>query len=112
MLLLSAAAFARDSRSRDALLSALRSPQFNFREDPRTGAWTWVLRQGKVEAAEAIGHNCGPLTELAKVLGVPTTRLRAALPEEWIAGDFGADQRYHPACRVALREQRRGDFPI
>lgn len=92
MLLLSAVAFVHDTRSCDRLLQALRSPQFHFEEVRESGAWLWMLRpQGKVQ--HDIGHTEGPLAELAKILGAPVIRLRAALPEEWIQGDMGAQPR-------------------
>lgn len=74
MLLFSAVAFVYDTHGRDRLFHALRSPLFQFREDPATGAWTWVLRQGRVE--DDIGHLSGPLAELAKAMGAPPVRIR------------------------------------
>lgn len=88
MLILSGGAFVHDSQARDALLLGLRSQQLQFREDPATGAWTWLLRQAKVEGE--IGQTAGPLAEVAKVMGTPAIRLRAAIPEEWLPGDLAS----------------------
>lgn len=87
MHLFSAYAFARDRRFQQSLVRALQSPRLQFAETP-AGAWVWRVRQDP--APEDVGALVGPFAEMCRLLGVPAVRLRAAIPEELLAGDIGA----------------------
>lgn len=98
MHLFAAAAFALDRRHDNAKRSGLFRAELGFRQHAG-GAWTWSAPQGKVDGA--MGRNAGPFTALARLVGVPPVRLRAAIPEELLPGSLRARIPTHsPDCTL------------
>jgi hypothetical protein len=58
-----------------------------FRVMPDGGAWTWTAEQPPLQRAVQAPH--GSAFQLAGAFGLPFVRLRAALPEELLAGSVG-----------------------
>jgi hypothetical protein len=77
----------QDGVEQSASLAHLRSRSLGFTAQ-KGGAWTWRCTQ---DAVSAHGHGTrGSLVELARLIGMPYIRLRAALPEALLPGSVAA----------------------
>ena len=74
-----------DLRERAMTLKKLQAPETGFVEQPG-GVWTWTLTQLPPE--KAVEPLRGTAPALARQMGIPFVRLRAALPEELFAGSM------------------------
>ena len=80
-------AWVMDSREKAHVAQRLREPACGYRV---TDDGTCLWRFGLDPLLEEIAAPTGPAVELSAVFGVPIARLRAALPDEFFATDFGA----------------------
>jgi hypothetical protein len=74
----------QDRWERAAQLARLKHARVGFAAAQPDGAWTWRFEQLPLE--DDLGCMKGNMTELARVLGVPFSRLRCSIPEELCAG--------------------------
>ena len=78
-----AVGFAQDMAERRKKLRLVREPEMGFAERG-DGVWTWTFKQN--ELMKAVEAPSGSALRITGVMGFPFIRLRAALPEELMAG--------------------------
>jgi hypothetical protein len=69
----------QDAKMRRSLMHKLQEPRVGF-SATEEGAWLWRFHLEPVETD--LAPPTGPAVELAKIMGLPLARLRAALPDE------------------------------
>jgi hypothetical protein len=77
----------QDGTEQSSTMAQLRSRSLGFAAQ-KGGAWAWRCTQDAV-SAERQG-NSGSLVELARLIGMPYIRLRAAIPEALLPGSVAA----------------------
>ena len=75
--------FYQDMAERRKLLRLLRDPKMGFLERG-DGVWTWTFEQN--ELRNVVEAPSGSAVLIAGIMGLPFIRLRAALPDELLAG--------------------------
>jgi hypothetical protein len=73
----------QDRVEKASQLARMQAKSLGFEEHP-CGAWTWHVQQ--LPLHEELGCVPGNFLELARVIGVPFSRLRTSIPESLIAG--------------------------
>ena len=77
----------QDGGEQAATLAQLKSRSLGFAEQ-KGGAWTWRCTQDAVSVKRK--GTSGSLVELARLIGMPYIRLRAAIPEALLPGSVAA----------------------
>ena len=103
-----AVGFGLDAHERRKVLAQLQTPELGFRVTPE-GTWVWRFSVDPLEGQQ--GAPTGTAVALAELLGVPYSRLRAALPDELVGfgmGDVMGRRQVlsRSAMEAALTEQR------
>ena len=88
-----------DMSQRKSALLAFQRPEMGFTEHPDGELWTW--RCVHEPLASAVGPPTGTAVHIARALGMPFVRLRAALPEALVAGSTGHALGRHVGLSVA-----------
>ena len=83
-----AAGWAADARARAFTLSRLHAPRAGHRVT-ESGAHVWRFALEAPAAGDAAAP-CGSATVLAHIMGMPLSRLRAALPDDMVGTTLGA----------------------
>ena len=94
--------FLMDMRERRAFVTQMQDPKVGFYASA-TGTWLWRFAlsplRGEIDTPQ------GSATALADMLGIPTARLRAALPDELLSWDLAAALgRRRALSRAAMNE--------
>jgi hypothetical protein len=80
-----AIAYVQDGAEQTRLLARLRDPALGFvAQGKHNGAWTWSFSQDPV--TRELDVSSGSAVLMARVLGMPFVRLRAAIPPELLPG--------------------------